>query len=157
MAADWWARGISLGSAGVTLFNVAIAYRAFKRVGPKVRIFAHAEGVVGPTVRTVKRPARFSVRLLNDGTTTVSVERIELYSLHAIDGEGGKILEVREFERGKPGAELLDIPALGGTAYNFTVEQSVVRGVYSTRIRVLLSNGQMVSTHVSRSSRIRIK
>ena len=155
MTADWWARSIALGSAGVTAFNVAISYRAFKRVRPKVRIFAHAEGVVGPTGRNVKGPARFSVRLLNDGTTTVSVERIELLvPLDATDGGGWQAVELREFERGKPGAELLDIPALGGTAYNFTVERSVIRGVYSTRIRVLLSNGQTFWVHVS-SGRIR--
>jgi len=92
------------------------------------------------TLQCSHRPARFSVRLLNDGTTTVSVERIELCTpLPAIDGNGWKVIEVREFERGKPGAELLDVPALGGTAYNFEVAQSVMRGVYSTRIRVLCS------------------
>lgn len=143
MAADWWARGIAIGSAAAATVNMTVAYRTFRRVRPKIKVRLWRTGLAAYEAGDNPAQHQFILRFLNNGTTPVSVERIELWT-YLKRYRRGYIVHGKRFERGFPNYEPPVVPALDGTTYRYNVPRSAKPDDdMRMRFRVLLSNGRV--------------
>ncbi|MFE0131216.1 hypothetical protein ACFWY6_06495 [Streptomyces sp. NPDC059037] len=84
MAADWWARGIAMGAAGFAGLNMIVSAKTYLRVRPKLKVKTERRSKHPvPQINIEGNPRSaywFRLRLINDGTTPLGVERVELYT-----------------------------------------------------------------------------
>lgn len=143
MPADWWARGIAIGGSAVASLNMIVSYRTFRRVRPKVKVRLWRTGLSVSESGIDGGRHVFILRFLNNGTTPVSVERIELWTSPKYH-KRADLVHGKRFERGVTAHEPPVVPALDGTVYRYSVPRSAmpVDGM-RTRFRVLLTNGRV--------------
>lgn len=134
---------VSSASALFTAVNVVVSYRTFKRVRPNVKVWLSRTGLSVTESGIDGGAYVFILRFLNNGTTPVSVERVELWtSRKRIRRE--HLVHGKRFERGVTNHEPPVVPALDGTVYRYHVPRSALpEENVPTRFRVLLSNGRV--------------
>ncbi|MEU8579095.1 hypothetical protein [Streptomyces asoensis] len=150
MTADWWARGIAIGSAGATALNMGVAYRTFRRARPKVKVKLSRTSLDANPEKGKKPYKVFILRFLNSGTTPASLERIELVAYkppYRLDVP--RVIHSVDFHPESRHESPL-IPALSGIIYRFSMVGTRYGKPDSEklRFRVVLSDG---STVVSRA------
>ncbi|MDF3145547.1 MULTISPECIES: hypothetical protein [unclassified Streptomyces] len=139
---------VSSASALFTAANMVVSYRTFRRVRPSVKVRLWRTGVGLRERETKRRSYQFAVRLLNNGTTPVTVERIELCRYKSRYGRRRfELVKGSRFDtKGRWGDPPPVIPALDGTVQHFMVDQGVLSNGDHLRFRILLSNGRTAAS-----------
>jgi hypothetical protein len=150
VATDWWARAVAIGGAAVASLNMVVSYRTYRWVRPKVKIGLWRTGVSVPEQEDKDASHLFVLRLINNGTTPVTVERIELCRYESACGRRRfNMVKVTRFDpKNRWGTVPPVLPALDGTIYRFTVPQSSVTRGDHLRFRVLLSNDRTATSRL---------
>ncbi|MFD7314932.1 hypothetical protein ACFV9Z_13410 [Streptomyces sp. NPDC059883] len=136
---------VSSASAAITGVNAFVSYRTFRRVRPKIQVRLWRTNVSVPEQEKKDATHVFVLRLINNGTTPVTLERVELCRYES--GYNKRRFQMVKGSRGfdpnnRWGTVAPVIPALDGTIYRFSVARnSITRGDH-LRFRVLLSNGR---------------
>ncbi|GGV59444.1 hypothetical protein GCM10010277_63000 [Streptomyces longisporoflavus] len=145
MDADWWARGIAIGAAGAATTNVIFTGLTYRRVRPKVKVRLFRTGLRTGTDRGPDASEyQFVLRFTNDGTTPVSVERIELVSYPRwFRTKSFTHVKSKRFEASDPERPL--VPAVDGTTARFYLPMGRLTSeeLKYLRFQVLLSNGDI--------------
>ena len=148
---------VSSISAAITGGNVILTYRTFRRVRPKIKVRLWRVGLWTYEAEDQKAELMFILRLLNSGTTPVSVERIELVSHESrLRYSDYRLIKGVRFAPGTPDEPPV-IPALDGTTYrlHLSIDERHVLTEH-LRFRVLLSNGRTATSHLLTRKRTRI-
>lgn len=138
---------VSSASAAITGVNALVSYRTFRRVRPKIQVRLWRTNTNALVSQSEKKEVNhtFVLRLINNGMTPVTLERVELcrYESRYSKRKFQLVKGSRGFDpQNRWGTVAPVIPALDGTIYRFTVSRrSATRGDH-LRFRVLLSNGR---------------
>ncbi|MEV4789289.1 hypothetical protein AB0K53_28255 [Streptomyces tuirus] len=137
-------------SALFTGANMLVSYRTFKRVRPNVKVRLWRTGAQVSEHEPDSAGYLFILRLLNNGATPVTVERIELCRYEASwSRRRFHLVKGTRFDaNGKSGKEPPVVPALDGTTYRFSVRQRSLDPKDHLRFRVLLSNGRTATSRL---------
>lgn len=148
---------VSSVSVAITGGNAILTYRTFRRVRPKIKVRLWRVGLWTYEAEDQASEFMFILRLLNSGTTPVSVERIELvsYASRLRCGDYRFIKGVR-FIAGASDEPPV-VPALDGTTYRFhlSVDERNLLAEH-LRFQVLLSNGCTVTSRLLTTKRTQI-
>lgn len=141
---------VSSASALFTASNMVVSYRTFRRVRPSVKVRLWRSGVQVHEHGSHPASYLFVLRLLNNGTTPVTVERIELCRYESRYGRRRfEMVKGSRFDpKGRWGVTPPVLPALDGTIYRFAVSQEAVSSRDHLRFRVLLSNGRTAASRL---------
>ncbi|WP_329348406.1 hypothetical protein OG226_07930 [Streptomyces sp. NBC_01261] len=126
MAADWWARGIALGSTAAASLNMITSYRTYRRTRPDVVVKFESQYLF-PEVNKFG----FRMRIVNQGATALGIESVTVEVKHVSDGqrffkvEYSKLPIVEHFD------EPLIVAAFSGQQY--VKEFEIERGVFPSR------------------------
>ncbi|MEV5976241.1 hypothetical protein [Streptomyces sp. NPDC052114] len=146
MAADWWARGIAMGAAGFAGINMIVSAKTYRRVRPKLKMKAERRSKHPVPQNDIEGSPRsaymFRLRLINEGTTPLGVERVELYTRDS-RWPFKRLRLVKGTRRLKP----VTVDGLSGVIYPLVLSSESLlhkgRGPLYARTQATLTNGQI--------------